>query len=79
MNITRTTTVVSVSLPPTLVEKLDALRKKAGTSRSSIIASLIERYAMEKQWNQLRRWGEETAKKFRITSEDDIARILDAS
>lgn len=79
MNISRTTTVVSVSLPPTLVRQLDTLRKKAGTSRSSIVASLIERYAMEKQWNQIRRWGEETAKKFRITSEDDIARILDAS
>lgn len=79
MNITRTTTVVSVSLPPPLVRQLDTLRKKAGTSRSSIVASLIERYAMEKQWSQIRRWGEETAKKFRITSEDDIARILDAS
>lgn len=79
MNITRTTTVVSVSLPPPLVRQLDALRKKSGTSRSSIVASLIERYAMEKQWNEIRRWGEETAQKFRITSEDDIARILDAS
>lgn len=79
MNISRSTTVVSVSLPATLVRQLDTLRKKAGTSRSSIVASLIERYAMEKQWSQIRRWGEETAKKFRITSEDDIARILDAS
>lgn len=79
MNITRTTTVVSVSLPPTLVEQLDALRKSAKTSRSSIVASLIERYTMEKQWNQIRRWGEETARKFSITSEDDIARILDSS
>lgn len=79
MNIARTTTVVSVSLPPPLVRQLDSLRKKAGTSRSSIVAALIERYAMEKQWSQIRRWGEETAKKFRITSEDDIARILDAS
>ena len=79
MNITRTITVVSVSLPPPLVRQLDALRKKAGTSRSSIVASLIKRYAMEKQWKQLRSWGEETAKKFHITSEDDIARILDAS
>ncbi len=79
MNITRTTTVVSVSLPPMLVRQLDALRKNAGASRSSIVASLIERYAMEKQWEKLRSWGEETARKFRITSEDDIARILDAS
>ena len=79
MNISRTTTVVSVSLPPPLVRQLDMLRKKAGTSRSSIVASLIERYAMEKQWNKIRRWGEETAHQFRITSEDDIARILDAS
>ena len=79
MNITRTTTVVSVSLPPPLVRQLDALRKNAGTSRSSIIASLIERYAMEQKWNRLRRWGEDTGRALRITSEDDIARILDAS
>lgn len=79
MNITRTTTVVSVSLPPTLVEQLDAIRRKSGVSRSSIVASLIERYVMKKQWSRIRRWGEKTARKFSITSEDDIARILDAS
>ena len=79
MNITRTTTAVSISLPPSIARQLEAFRKKSGVSRSSIVASLIERYAMEKQWSDLRRWGEETTRKFRITSEDDIARILDAS
>lgn len=34
---------------------------------------------MKIQWNQIRRWGKETAKKFHISSEDDVMRTLNSS
>ncbi|MBI5620693.1 divalent-cation tolerance protein CutA [Candidatus Gottesmanbacteria bacterium] len=33
---------------------------------------------MKTQWNKIRRWGKETAKKFRISSEKDVERILES-
>lgn len=75
-SIQRKTEVVSVSLPKNVAQKLERVRELAGQSRSAFIASLIEKTAEDQRWQRLYRKGEQTAKKFKITSEDDIDRIL---
>ena len=75
-SITRNTQVVSISLPKNIAKKLDRERVKRGQSRSAYIASLVDRQTEEERWQQIYKWGRETAKKFKITSEDDIDRIL---
>lgn len=74
--IVRTTDVISVSLPKDLVKELDKTRKMRGQSRSAIIASLVNKIAEEERWNRIYKRGEKTARQFKITSEDDIDRIL---
>lgn len=74
--ITRKTQVVSISLSKQTVKVLDEARNKRKQSRSSYIASLIEKEKNDQEWEQILKWGKETAKKFKITSEDDIDRIL---
>lgn len=78
-NIQRNTEVVSVSLPKKIANKLDEMRKEQGQSRSALIASLISQQAEEKRWQKIYKTGEKTARKFRITSEEDIDRILHES
>ena len=75
-SIQRTTEVISISLPKAVAAKLDETRKYKGQSRSAFIASLISQLAEEERWQRIYRLGRETAKKFKITSEDDIDRIL---
>lgn len=79
MTIPRNTQVVSVSLPRQLARKLERTRKARGQSRSAFIASLIDKEAEETRWQRIYKKGQETAKKFKITSEEDIDRILHAS
>ena len=74
--IKRKTQVVSVSLPTSIVNKLDEIIAKKHQNRSSFIASLIDKEYEEEQWNYLLKVGRATAKKFNIKSEDDIDRIL---
>ncbi|OGM28505.1 hypothetical protein A2962_00805 [Candidatus Woesebacteria bacterium RIFCSPLOWO2_01_FULL_39_61] len=74
--IVRKTKVVSISIPPKTAAKLDEVRKKKGQSRSAFITSLIEKEVEDERWETIYKWGRETAKKFKITSEDDIDRIL---
>lgn len=52
------------------------LRKERGQSKSAAIRSIIDKAAEEERWQRLYRKGEETARTFKITSEDDIDRIL---
>lgn len=74
--IQRNTEVVSISLPKNIARKLDQARSMRGQSRSAYVASLINQQIQEENWQKMYTWGKETAKKFRITSEDDIDRIL---
>ncbi|KKQ76761.1 hypothetical protein A3A54_01900 [Candidatus Curtissbacteria bacterium RIFCSPLOWO2_01_FULL_39_62] len=75
-NIVRNTAVISISIPKTTAEKLERERKDRGQSRSAFITSLIDQVAEDQRWQRLFKKGEETARKFGITSEDDIDRIL---
>lgn len=74
--ISRKTEVISISLPPTLVEQLEKLRERFGQSRSAFIAFLINRYSEDSRWNAIYEKGARTARKFSIKSEEDIDRIL---
>lgn len=74
--IQRNTEVISISLPKEIAFRLEEVRKRLGQSRSAFIASLINRISEDERWERLYKKGAETAKKFKITSEEDIDRIL---
>lgn len=75
-NIVRNTEVVSVSLPKPIARKLDRERNVRGQSRSAFISSLIDQAFEDQRWQRIYKLGEMTAKKFGITSEEDIDKIL---
>lgn len=74
--IQRNTEVVSVSLPKKIAKTLDRIRERRGQSRSAFVASLIRAKGEEERWRQIYDRGSKTALSFKITSEDDIDRIL---
>lgn len=76
--INRTTEVISVSLSPKIVQKLETERKRQGQSRSAYVSSLIDKTSEDERWQRIYRAGEKTARMFSITSEEDIDRILHA-
>ena len=76
-NIQRATTeVISVSLPKPTVKKLEKVRKLRGQSRSSYLAHLIEKEVERDRLERIFKKGREVARKLKITSEDDIDRII---
>ena len=74
----RTSRVVSVSLAPRVYEMMEKIRKQENKSRSELFKEMIRKYNEDKRWEQIYRWGRETAKRFKIKSEADVDRILHA-
>ena len=74
--ITRNTEVISISLPKNVAQKLELARQVRGQSRSAFIASLVNQLVEEERWQRVYKRGEKTARELKITSEDDIDRIL---
>ena len=74
---TRTTKIVNFSLPPEIYKQMEELAKQRNTSKSQVLREALTQYvASERRWQQMRKWGEETAKKLGIKGEDDIERII---
>ena len=76
IKIQRNTEVVSVSLPKATAQKLEKLVKLRDQSKSSLISSLIDQFGEEDRWQRLYKLGEKTARKLKVTSEEDVDRIL---
>jgi len=74
--ISRTTKVVSVSLDKDTYAMLAAIINQYGGSTSSLIASLIRQKSFTDYWATMRHWGRQSAKNLKITSEDDVYRLL---
>lgn len=78
----RITKTLTVSLPPKVFDEVDRLAKVERKTKSELFRTMLgvyEDYLDEKRWKKLRKIGAETAKKFDITSEEDIERLVHES
>lgn len=75
----RSTKTITISLPPKVAKEVDRLAKTEKKTKSQLFRDMIavyEEYIAEKDWQELRRFGNETAKRLGITSEEDVYRII---
>jgi len=73
----RITKIVNFSLPPEIYEDVNELARQTQTSRSQILREALKQYVIsEKRWQQIRKWGEETARELKIKNEYDVEKIV---
>ena len=73
----RTTKTITLSLPPEMADKIDKLMKEEGRTRSELLREALRRYAEEREWRKIYRYGDMKAKQRGIT-EDQIEDLIDA-
>ena len=73
----RTTKTITLSLPPDMSDTIERLRKEEGRTRSELLREALRRYAEEREWRKIYRYGELKARQKGIT-EDKIEDIIDA-
>ncbi len=73
----RTTKTITLSLPPEMADKIDELMKEEGRTRSELLREALRRYAEEREWRKIYRYGEAKARQRGIT-EDQIEDRIDA-
>lgn len=75
----RTTKTLTVSLPPQIYEEIEKLAKLERKTKSELfrdMVSVYEDHLDEERWRKLRRLGKATARKYRLTSEEDIEKLV---
>jgi CopG family transcriptional regulator/antitoxin EndoAI len=73
----RVTKTVTLSVPPEMDRKINALMKKEGRTRSELLREALRRYMEEQEWKEALRYGRTRAKDRGIT-EEQVEDIVDA-
>jgi CopG family transcriptional regulator/antitoxin EndoAI len=75
----RITKTVTISLPPQIYKEIEEMAKLEQKTKSELFRDMIkvyEDFLYEKRWRRLRKVGREISKKFDITSEEDVEKIV---
>jgi metal-responsive CopG/Arc/MetJ family transcriptional regulator len=66
--------VLSVSVPPELLEKLDEVAEKVGSPRSQLVREAIRRYVLGVRLSDLRSRLRQSAEKQGVFTDEDVFR-----
>ncbi len=72
----RTSKILSLSLPPTLLREAERVAKKEGQTKSELFREALRRYLQERRWAALRQYGAQRASKLRL-KETDVERLVE--
>ena len=69
--------IITLYLSQEMYEQVEEFADLMEVSESEVIQEALKQYiAYGKRWQQIRKRGEETAKKFGVKNEDDVDRLI---
>lgn len=72
------TQTLNIALPGDLIKKVDELAKKEFRNRSDLIREALRAYiGNNEKWEELFSYGQSTAKRLGIKTEEDVNRIVE--
>lgn len=72
----RSTKLVTISLPPDLLKKAERVAEEEHRTKSELLREALRAYIASRHWDQIREWGDRTAKEYSIKTESDVERII---
>lgn len=73
----RTSKLVTISLPPELLEKIEKIARKENRTRSEFFRETVRQYLAKEEWRELNRYARSVAGKAGIDTEEDVDRLVD--
>lgn len=67
--------IINISVPQKMAEEITKTAKVENKTISELLREAWREYQFRKDWAQIRRWGDDTAKRMGIESYDDIEKI----
>ena len=75
----RTSKLITISLPPELLKKIEKLARKENRTRSEFFRETVRQYLAKEEWRELNRYARSVKGKAGIETEDDVNRIAEKS
>ena len=71
----RTTKLITISIMPELLKKLNQAAKEESRTRSELLREALRRYLAEREWQRLQRYGQRKARELNL-KEKDVERLV---
>ena len=71
----RTTQILTVSLPPEMYTQIEQMATEEHRTKSELVREALRHYAFTRRWRVIRDWGEATAARLSIRTDDDVERM----
>ena len=67
---------LSVTLPPEMLDKAERLAKKEHRTMSELVREALRQYERNNIWREIGLYGQESAAKAGIKSEEDVVKMI---
>lgn len=68
----RATKILSISVPEDMYVEIEEMAREERRTKSELIREAVREYRFNRRWRLIRRWGEETALRTDIHTDEDI-------
>ena len=72
----RTKRTLSVTLPPEMLSRAEALAKKENRTMSELVREAFRHYERQRWWDETNAYGRATAGAAGVETEDDVVRVI---
>ena len=72
---TRSTRILNISLPPEMYDEIEQVAREESRTKSELMREAFRQYQFNRRWGLLRRWGEDTALRLGIETDEDVERL----
>jgi len=70
--------VLNISLPPALYREVERLAKEQAKAKGEFAREVLRQYVeMDKRWRQIRKWGMESAERFKVQDESQVEDVIE--
>ena len=75
----RTSKLITISIPPELLKKVEKLARKENRTRSEFFRETVRQYLAREEWREINSYARSVAGKAGIKTEEDVNRLVDES
>jgi CopG family transcriptional regulator/antitoxin EndoAI len=72
----RTTKTLSVTLPPEMLSRAEALAKNENRTMSELVREALRQYERQRWWDETNAYGRATAAAAGVKNEDEVVRAI---
>lgn len=67
--------IINISMPSAMAKRLEKVAREENRTKSELLREAFRVYEFERDWAKIRIWGQETAQRMSIATDEDVEAV----